>query len=158
MDIWHQLSDDSRRVILHAQGRAREFGATAITPEHLALGIVDAGPGSGRAILEQMGVNIEGLRTALIGASPIGDGAGDDAPLDLDARAQACLQTAHLEWRSHTAALNGRANGEPLPQPKLESVHLLLGLLSPTSRSECRTLISHGVFFGEVRQLVHRAK
>jgi len=154
MEIWQHFSRDARRAVLRAEQIARELHASVIAPEHLALGIIEIGEGSGWAMLQRLGVNLTRLREALLAAAPVGAAPGP-AELELSSQAQRCLQTAYLEWQKHVAARTD-AEAPGAAKPPLESVHLLLGLLAPSSRCECRTLISHGVFYGEVRELLRR--
>ena len=104
-----------------------------------------------------MGVNLERVRDALMDAAPMGSGE-PPGEFTFTSQAQRCIQTAHLEWQKHAAVATGRG-GDDIPDDfRLESVHLLLGLLAPSSCCECRTLISHGVFYGEVSELLRRTE
>jgi len=155
MELWKRMSEDAQQAILRAHGLAVQMGSPRIAPQHLALGIIDIEHGSGYEMLRRMGVNIERLRAALMDAAPMGPGTAPDEVVFTD-QAERCLRTAYLEWQKHAAA--GRGGTDAPAQSRLESVHLLLGLLAPSSRCECRTLISHGVFYGEVSELLRRGQ
>ena len=166
MELWERLSRDARQAIIRAHEVAQEMKSPQIAPEHLALGIIDLGRGSGYEMLRGMGVNLDHLRDALVRAAPMGESQAADE-IAFTQETQRCLRTAYLEWQKHAAVGAGRSaataladfgGGEPAADSNLESVHLLLGLLAPSSRCECRTLISHGVFYGEVSELLRRAQ
>ena len=157
MELWDRFSDDAKQAILRAHEVAREMQAPEVSPEHLALGIIAVERGSGCRMMRSMGVNLERLRDALLDAAPMG-GTPSPEEMTLTSQAQRCLQAAYLEWRKHAAVVTGQG-GDDIPDDfPFESVHLLLGLLAPSSRSECRTLISHGVFYGEVSELLRRGR
>jgi len=157
MELWQRFSGDARRAVLRAHEIAREMRAREIAPEHLALAIIDIEHGSGYEMLRRMGLNLERLREALLAVAPMGS---EEPPEEItfSAQAQRCLQTAYVEWQKRAAATLGRSDDDIPGYLHLESVHLLLGLLAPSSRCECRTLISHGVFYGEVSELLRRGK
>lgn len=157
MEMWQRFSGDAKRAVIRAQEVAREMRSSEIAPEHLALGIIEIGEGSGFEMLRRMGVNLERVREALVAAAQVGESAPPDE-LAFSDHAQRCLQQAYVEWQKRAAATLGRGGDDIPGYLHLESVHLLLGLLAPASRCECRTLISHGVFYGEVSELLRRGQ
>lgn len=58
------------------------------------------------------------------------------------------MQIAWIEARKDAATA-----ARPL---KVSTAHLLLGLISPTSMADLRMLRTHGVFYGEVGEILRR--
>jgi hypothetical protein len=58
------------------------------------------------------------------------------------------MQIASIEARRDSASA-----GRPL---EVTTAHLLLGLISPTSMADLRMLRTHGVFYGEVGEILRR--
>ena len=163
MELWQRFSRNARRAVLKANERVLKAGGGEITPEHLALGILDLEQGSAWEMLQGMRVNIPKLREALVDAAAMVPKAPDEE-VQFSPQTQRCIQTAYVEWQKHSASGASappgreRPHGGEDPPEKLRTIHLLLGLVAPASRCECRTLIRHGVFYGEVSELLRRTK
>lgn len=153
MDLWNRLSDDARQAIITARNLARTQGCNSVTPEHLALGILQQQGSVAREIFQEMGVNAARLRDSLMEAASchaVGGPIPDD--LDFDETARRCLQMAEVEARKD-AARRGATLDEENP---LSTAHLLLGLVSPTSTANLKPLRTHGVFYGEAAEILRR--
>ncbi len=149
MELWNQLSDDARQAICTARNLARSQGCYAVTPEHLALGILERHGCLAWQILLEMGVNPADLRAELTDAAVrSSDGGVATDELEYTPAAHRCMQIASIEARRDSASA-----GRPL---EVTTAHLLLGLISPTSMADLRMLRTHGVFYGEVGEILRR--
>lgn len=153
MELSIGLSDEARRALLAAEDTARQDGSHQITPHHIALGILADNTSLAATVLESMGIDVLDLAETLRTTSPAGPGDCDQPDeLRLSDPARRSLQIAQVEARRTTvAAARGEAN-----KPTLSTGHLLLGLISPTSSADVKALRSHGVFYGEVVEILRR--
>ncbi len=70
-----------KRVFEQSFGEAREFGHNYISPEHLLLGLIREETGVAAKVLENLGVDLENVRTQVIeklGEVPVPAGGGQD--------------------------------------------------------------------------------
>ena len=149
MELWSQLSDDARQAICAARNLARSHACSAVTPEHIALGILERHGCLAWQILLEMGVNPADLRAELTDAAVrSSDGGVATDELEYTPAAHRCMQIAWIEARKDAATA-----ARPL---KVSTAHLLLGLISPTSMADLRMLRTHGVFYGEVGEILRR--
>ena len=63
--MFERYTEKARRVIFFARYEASQFGAPAIEPEHLLLGLVREGEGIAARILESVGVTLDDARREL---------------------------------------------------------------------------------------------
>ena len=154
MAAWQRLSDNARQAILAARNLARAQGCGTVSPAHLVLGILAQDACLAVSILRDMGVDTRSLRQHLTdkaAAHATGGQPPDD--IDLTVAARQCMQVASIEARKD-AGRHGKHLGVDF---FVSTAHLLLGLVSPASTADMKTLRTHGVFYGELRELLHRA-
>lgn len=153
MELWQQLSDAARQAVTSARSLAREQGCNTVAPEHVALGILQQQGCLAWQVLEEMGIDPRDLHADLTDAAARHSNGGV-APekLDFTTTTQRCMQMAWVEARKDAARL--RANSEQ--DTVVSTAHLLLGLVSPASMANLRELRTHGVFYGEVGEILRR--
>ena len=66
--MWQRFTERARRVILNGQEEAGRLNSGYVGTEHLLLGLARETDGNGAAVLQQMGVSLEQLRTATLAA------------------------------------------------------------------------------------------
>jgi len=153
LELWQQLSDDARQAITTARSLAREQGCNAVAPEHIALGILEQQGCLAWQVLEEMGIDPRDLHADLTDAAARHSNGGV-APdeLDFTTTTQRCMQMAWIEARKDAARLRTTSEQDPV----VSSAHLLMGLISPASTADLRALRTHGVFYGEVGEILRR--
>ena len=153
MELWQQLSDDARQAITAARSLARDQGCNAVAPEHIALGVLQQQGCLAWQVLEEMGIDPADLHADLTDAAArYSNGGAAPDELDFTTTAQRCMQMASVEARKDAARLRESA-GQGAP---VSTAHLLLGLISPASTADLRTLRTQGVFYGEVGEILRR--
>lgn len=153
MEPWQRLSDNARQAVVSARDLARSQGCNDVSAEHLVLGILAQKGCLARRILRERGVDIHGLRDDLMQAAARHTAGGPTpSELDLTPTARRAMQMASVEARKD-AARHARTLGQDF---FVSTVHLLLGLIHPASTADLRSLRTHGVFYGEVRELLRR--
>ena len=155
MEPWRRWTPNLRRAILAAHDIASDQGCPAIEAEHLALGILHVEGCAARPTLTEMGGDIVALRPALFEQAARGACNEPTAPDDigLDLRARRALQVGYVEARQDWGRRGRRFDDDG----RVGTQHLLRGLTSPAGEVDASVLRTHGVFYGEVREILRRA-
>lgn len=138
--MWQRFTVRAQRVVFNAQAEAAGRGQSAVTAEHLLLGLVNEDSVAAK-VLAALGVEADALRDPLAEALA-GGGAPTGAELHLDAGARRAVDCAYEEAR----ALNSEYIG---------TEHLLMGVLRGESRA-AQVLIELGATLERVRAEVVR--
>jgi ATP-dependent Clp protease ATP-binding subunit ClpA len=86
--MFERFTNDARTVVTRAQEEAKGLGHPYIGTEHLLLGLLDPGAGTGYAVLHEVGLDRERVRAAVVRIIGTGKAPTDQAPLgDEDAEA-----------------------------------------------------------------------
>jgi len=150
MQYWSRLSSNLRQAILQAHEFAALQGCPAISPAHLALGLLAVESGAAHHILARLGVNISALRAALfeIAARTADDNPPPPDDIQPDDSARRVLHATYIEARKHGA----------IPSPSEDTLvrteHLLLGLLSPAADTGLVVFHHYGIFYAEVARII----
>jgi hypothetical protein len=143
MDRFDKFTDRARRVLTYAQDEAQRFDHNYIGTEHLLLGLIREGNGMAAQVLENMGVELAKVRTAV----DFIIGRGDQAvvgEVGLTPRAKRVIELAIDE--AHGFGHN-----------YIGTEHLLLGLVREGEGIAAGVLESLGVNLDRVRHEVIRA-
>jgi len=142
MDRFNRFTDRARNVLTLAQDEAQRFDHNYIGTEHLLLGLVRDGDGTAAQVLEDMGVELAKVRTAVEFIIGRGDGpySGD---FGLTPRAKRVIELAIDEARR-------------LDHNYIGTEHLLLGLVREGEGIAAGVLASVGVNLDRVRHEVIR--
>jgi WD40 repeat protein/bifunctional DNase/RNase len=147
-DRFDKLPERARRVLSLAQEEAQRFQHNYIGTEHLLLGLVREGEGGAAKILNNLGVELNKVRSAV----EIIVGSGDRIVLreiDLDPSAKKVIKIATDEARCLNHAYIG-------------TEHLLLGLVREGESIAAAVLQSQGINLEEARtqtlQMLHQQK
>ena len=98
MDRFDKFTDRARRVLTYAQDEAQRFDHNYIGTEHILLGLVREGDGTAAQVLENMGVELAKVRTAVEFIIGAGDRPAEHE-LGLTPRAKRVIELAIDEAR-----------------------------------------------------------
>ncbi|MEV4679144.1 MULTISPECIES: Clp protease N-terminal domain-containing protein [Actinomadura] len=175
--MFERFTDGARAAVTGAQAQARALGAPFIGTEHLLLAIADGGDAMAR-LLDGHGLTAEGLRARLAGTSrsPLDADALKSIGIDLDAVRAAteasfgagaldspagarCGEKGHLRFtpRAKKSLELSLRHAIRLKQKRIESGHILLGVLHDKEFMAARLVTGAGVDVGELRAGVERA-
>ena len=129
------LTPRAKKVIELAVGEAEQLGDQAVGSEHLLLGLGREGEGIGAGILEELGIGLDQVRSAVVAGLATPGTVRLPAPLraePLTRRARAAIEQALLvaRWYFH---------------PQVDTEHLLLGLLRERGGIAAEALRTLGV-------------
>jgi hypothetical protein len=137
------FSDRARHVVVEASDTARALGHGFIGAEHLLLGVIAEKQGVGARVLEGLGVTDEAVRGDLLRRHPQGEQPSDGA-LPFTEEGKSVLERALVEARN-------------LGDSRIQTEHVLLGLLATEPHSAAGLLEAIGVSTRRVRREVMRA-
>jgi ATP-dependent Clp protease ATP-binding subunit ClpC len=138
--MFERYTEKARRVIFFARYEASQFGAPAIEPEHLLLGLIKLGHGVAIEVLQTIGVNLETVRTtleALAGTAPGQKMVGKKIPYTPRAKKVLALAASEAQALHHTY---------------VGTEHILLGLLQEGESAAARLLKNLDVKLDEARR------
>jgi ATP-dependent Clp protease ATP-binding subunit ClpA len=142
-DRFDKFTERARRVLQYAPEEAQRLDHNAIRPEHLLLGLVREGEGVAAKVLGELGVQLDGLRSAVEDALGRGDATSEPASgaaaLGLTDEAKRAIELSVDEARR-------------LQHHFIGTEHLLLGLAREGGSK--RVLESLGVGLDAVRARV----
>ena len=78
--MFERFTDRARRVLVLSQEEARDLKAAQIGTEHLLLGLIREGEGTGAIALGELGVTLEAVRSKLEQGAAPGVAPGKTAP------------------------------------------------------------------------------
>jgi ATP-dependent Clp protease ATP-binding subunit ClpA len=97
--MFERFTDRARRVVVLAQEEARLRGATAVTPDHLVLGLFDEGEGLAWQVLTEFGFTRDGIAATIPGEDgppPLGHiSFTEDAKKSIELSLREALQLGH---------------------------------------------------------------
>jgi len=144
MELWQRFTVRARRSILKAHNAATQVDSPEITSEHLLLGLLGVKGSGARDLLEELGVDLDGLQAhAMAHSGPVpGEGSPDE--IRFTANAQRVLQLAYSCARD-------------LKHAHIGTEHVLLGVADPGCASEAsRVLTEHGVTRDQLWEALER--
>ncbi|MGN6368784.1 MAG: Clp protease N-terminal domain-containing protein [Phycisphaerae bacterium] len=126
-----RLSERAQKVMAYANLEANRMGNDQLGTEHLLLGLVREGKGTGAGILKGLGVDLEGVANEVERVTP-----------KCPAR-QMSKRTHTLEMRAVLEAAAEEA--DRWGDPTVGTEHLLLALVRTSTCAAAKTLEAHGV-------------
>ena len=140
--MFDRFTDEARRVVVLAQEEARSLEHDYIGTEHLLLGMLQAGTGSGAAVLRSLGVSCDDARAIVIEIVGRGD-AEPASAIPFTPRAKKVLELSLRESLK-------------LDHHEISDAHILLALLRETAGVAARALARLDVDAAAVRAAVLR--
>ena len=139
--MFERYTEKARRVIFFARYEASQFGAPAIEPEHLLLGLMREDETLMARFLARAQANPEVIRKEVEGRAPLREKISTSVELPLAPETKQVLQYAHEE--------SGR-----LQHRHIGTEHLLLGLLREERSMAAEILYERGLRLNAVREEV----
>ena len=142
--MFERYTEKARRVIFFARYEASQFGAPAIEPEHLLLGLMREDKTLTARFLARAQASLESIRKEIEGRAPLREKISTSVELPLAPETKRVLQYAHEE-------------SDRLQHRHIGTEHLLLGLLREERSMAADILFERGLRLAAVREEVARA-
>jgi len=142
--MFERYTEKARRVIFFARYEASQFGAPAIDPEHVLLGLIRENNTLTSRFLIRAQASIEAIRKEIEGRAPLREKISTKVELPLAPETKLVLAFAHEE--------SGR-----LQHRHIGTEHLLLGLLREERSMAAEILYERGLRLQAVRDEIARA-
>ncbi len=142
--MFERYTEKARRVIFFARYEASQFGAPAIEPEHLLLGLLREDENLAARFLPGARASIESIRKEVEGRAPLREKISASMELPLAAETKRTLAYAHEE-------------SDRLQHRHIGTEHLLLGLLREERSGASEILLERGLRLQGVRDEIARA-
>src|SRR4051812_32095651 len=141
--MFERYTEKARRVIFFARYEASQFGAPAIEPEHLLLGLMREDKTLTGRFFPRAQVNIEAIRKEIEGRTLLREKISTSVELPLAPETKRVLAFAHEE-------------SDRLQHRHIGTEHLLLGLLREERSMAAEILYERGLRLNAVREEVSR--
>ncbi|HEV2800259.1 MAG TPA: ATP-dependent Clp protease ATP-binding subunit [Pyrinomonadaceae bacterium] len=142
--MFERYTEKARRVIFFARYEASQFGAPAIEPEHLLLGLMREDKTLTARFLARAQASLEAIRKEIEGRAPLREKISTSVELPLAPETKRVLAYAHEE-------------SDRLQHRHIGTEHLLLGLLREERSMAAEILYERGLRLAAVRDEVARA-
>jgi ATP-dependent Clp protease ATP-binding subunit ClpC len=142
--MFERYTEKARRVIFFARYEASQFGAPAIEPEHLLLGLMREDKTLTARFLARAQASLEAIRKEIEGRAPLREKISTSVELPLAPETKRVLAYAHEE-------------SDRLQHRHIGTEHLLLGLLREERSMAAEILYERGLRLVAVREEVARA-
>ena len=142
--MFERYTEKARRVIFFARYEASQFGAPAIEPEHLLLGLMREDKTLTARFLARAQASLEAIRKDIEGRAPLREKISTSVELPLAPETKRVLAYAHEE-------------SDRLQHRHIGTEHLLLGLLREERSMAAEILYERGLRLPAVREEVARA-
>ncbi len=142
--MFERYTEKARRVIFFARYEASQFGAPAIEPEHLLLGLMREDKTLTARFLARAQASLESIRKEIEGRAPLREKISTSVELPLAPETKRVLAYAHEE-------------SDRLQHRHIGTEHLLLGLLREERSMAAEILFERGLRLPAVREEVARA-
>src|SRR5215210_7134196 len=142
--MFERYTEKARRVIFFARYEASQFGAPAIEPEHLLLGLMREDKTLTGRFLSRSRSSVEGVRKEIEGRTLLREKSASSVELPLAPETKRVLAYAHEE-------------SDRLQHRHIGTEHLLLGLLREEHTLAAEILYERGLRLAAVREEVARA-
>ena len=138
--MFERFTDRARRVVVEAQDEARTLNHNYIGTEHILLGLIHEGQGTGAKALESLGISLDTVRQQV--QEIIGQ--GQHAP------------SGHIPFppRAKKVLELGLAESKALGHHYIGTEHILLGLIREGDGVAAQVLVKLGADLNRVRQQV----
>ncbi|HEX8177388.1 MAG TPA: ATP-dependent Clp protease ATP-binding subunit [Pyrinomonadaceae bacterium] len=141
--MFERYTEKARRVIFFARYEASQFGAPAIEPEHLLLGLMREDKTLTGRFFPRASVNIEAIRKEIEGRTLLREKISTSVELPLAPETKRVLAYAHEE-------------SDRLQHRHIGTEHLLLGLLREDRSMAAEILYERGLRLNAVREEIAR--
>jgi len=141
--MFERYTEKARRVIFFARYEASQFGAPAIEPEHLLLGLMREDKTLTARFLQRAQTSLENIRKEIEGRAPLREKISTSVELPLAPETKRVLAYAHEE-------------SDRLQHRHIGTEHLLLGLLREERSMAAEILYERGLRLNAVREEVSR--
>src|SRR5256885_8493020 len=141
--MFERYTEKARRVIFFARYEASQFGAPAIEPEHLLLGLMREDKTLTGRFFPRAQVNIEAIRKEIEGRTLLREKISTSVELPLAPETKRVLAYAHEE-------------SDRLQHRHIGTEHLLLGLLREDRSMAAKILYDGGLRLNAVRDEIAR--
>ncbi|HVF67330.1 MAG TPA: ATP-dependent Clp protease ATP-binding subunit [Pyrinomonadaceae bacterium] len=141
--MFERYTEKARRVIFFARYEASQFGAPAIEPEHLLLGLMREDKTLTARFLARAQTSLEAIRKEIEGRAPLREKISTSVELPLAPETKRVLAFAHEE-------------SDRLQHRHIGTEHLLLGLLREERSMAAEILYDRGLRLNAVREEVSR--
>jgi ATP-dependent Clp protease ATP-binding subunit ClpC len=141
--MFERYTEKARRVIFFARYEASQFGAPAIEPEHLLLGLMREDKTLTARFFARAHASIESIRKDIEGRAPLREKISTSVELPLAPETKRVLAYAHEE-------------SDRLQHRHVGTEHLLLGLLREERSMAAELLYERGLRLAAVRDEVAR--
>ncbi|MDT5293508.1 MAG: ATP-dependent Clp protease ATP-binding subunit ClpC, partial [Acidobacteriota bacterium] len=141
--MFERYTEKARRVIFFARYEASQFGAPAIEPEHLLLGLMREDKTLTARFLARAQTSLEAIRKEIEGRAPLREKISTSVELPLAPETKKVLAFAHEE-------------SDRLQHRHIGTEHLLLGLLREERSMAAEILYERGLRLNAVREEVSR--
>src|SRR5215218_8564906 len=141
--MFERYTEKARRVIFFARYEASQFGAPAIEPEHLLLGLMREDKTLTGRFFPRAQVNIEAIRKEIEGRTLLREKISTSVELPLAPETKRVLAYAHEE-------------SDRLQHRHIGTEHLLLGLLREERSMAAEILYERGLRLNAVRDEIAR--
>src|SRR4051812_45011255 len=141
--MFERCTEKARRVIFFARYEASQFGAPAIEPEHLLLGLMREDKTLTARFLARAQTSLEAIRKEIEGRAPLREKISTSVELPLAPETKRVLAFAHEE-------------SDRLQHRHIGTEHLLLGLLREERSMAAEILYDRGLRLNAVREEVSR--
>src|SRR5918912_852666 len=141
--MFERYTEKARRVIFFARYEASQFGAPAIEPEHLLLGLMREDKTLTARFLARAQTSLEAIRKEIEGRAPLREKISTSVELPLAPETKRVLAYAHEE-------------SDRLQHRHIGTEHLLLGLLREERSMAAEILYEHGLRLNSVRDEIAR--
>jgi ATP-dependent Clp protease ATP-binding subunit ClpC len=142
--MFERYTEKARRVIFFARYEASQFGAPAIEPEHLLLGLMREDKTLTARFLARAQASLEAIRKEIEGRAPLREKISTSVELPLAPETKRVLAYAHEE-------------SDRLQHRHIGTEHLLLGLMREERSMAAEILYERGLRLVAVREEVARA-
>ncbi|HST51914.1 MAG TPA: ATP-dependent Clp protease ATP-binding subunit [Pyrinomonadaceae bacterium] len=141
--MFERYTEKARRVIFFARYEASQFGAPAIEPEHLLLGLMREDKSLTARFLARAQTSLEAIRKEIEGRAPLREKISTSVELPLAPETKRVLAYAHEE-------------SDRLQHRHIGTEHLLLGLLREERSMAAEILYERGLKLHAVREEISR--
>jgi ATP-dependent Clp protease ATP-binding subunit ClpC len=141
--MFERYTEKARRVIFFARYEASQFGAPAIEPEHLLLGLMREDKTLTGRFFPRASINIEAIRKEIEGRTLLREKISTSVELPLAPETKRVLAYAHEE-------------SDRLQHRHIGTEHLLLGLLREDRSMAAEILFERGLRLNAVREEIAR--
>ncbi|MCM8763684.1 MAG: AAA family ATPase, partial [Candidatus Omnitrophica bacterium] len=139
--MFNRFTERARKVVLLAKEEARRFNHDYIGTEHILLGLIREGEGVAAAVLQNLGLNLEGIRLEVEKIVQPGPSTVVSGDIPFTPKAKKVIELAMEEARS-------------LGHNYIGTEHLLLGLIREGEGVAAQVLINLGLDLTKVRRAV----